>query len=820
MRKKQFVPLMIAVMCLMLLLAACGSGDTSPTGKPDSAPPASGPLPTENLPEHWSAAEGGIAFDGQDWESYYLSSAALSDNDFQYAADVVFSDKDKGLAALVFQSSADHNDCYVASISALTNRAELYKVEQGLQIPLGTEIGLEDKGSYHLQVNMIDSHIAFFVDDTLICSTGDYIVASDLGQNDALMSGQLGLYGSDGEVAFQNACYNVYDEGGVPALTALSLQAQGGSLEAEGNMLANGWYIYQQYVSADCGSVSIQAETGDGVDAVILTDMGEAVSGNVSLNPGHNWFQIFTSAAEEGGESRYQLSYRLNVIRRGEDEYYAEPYRNLYHYSVKEGWANDPNGLVKLGDTWHMFYQFYPGGTDWGTMHWYHAASTDLIHWEEKGIAFYPNEYGTMFSGCAVVDADNTSGLFGADGGIILYITANGNGQRVIAAYSEDGDNWSYYRGKGEDGKLNGDDVLVDWREDALKDQAFRDPKVFKYQDKWFMVIAGGMLRIYSSDDMIHWTLESTYADRGDTYQNAAGLRVETECPDLVRLPIEGEDGYKWVLSYCGRRYQVGELTNANGKWEFVADADYAEPAVMNFGNDSYAGMTYFMGSSFNADTQDRVIFYNWMNSWDYCNRVDDLSGNTRFNGTFNLNLELSLMRDRDGKLVLKQTPVEEYAQYVFPAENVALDTSVTAANGGTAQLDFQGDAYLLDVTITPEAGTTRAGVLVRSNGERGVSVDYDFTTDTVTIDRSQLGGFSSSVRFSQAVSEPRDDGSVTLHVYVDKASVEAFSGAYTAAGAAQIYPDPTSNTGAYVFSEGGSSRFDVTITTANSMWK
>lgn len=819
MRKKHLIPLLLAALCLMLLLAACNDGgEKSPSGTPGSPSTASGPLPAESLPEHWSADGGNIVFDGEDWESYYISSQTIQDRDFRYAADVAFTDKDQGLAALVFQSSGSHNDCYVASISALTNRAELYKVENGLQIPLGAEIGLEDKGSYRLQVNMIGSHIAFFVDDTLICSTADYMVASDLGQNDVLMSGKLGLYGSDGEITFQSPYCTLYDEGAAPVLTSLTLQAQSGTVESGVDMPSNGWYVYQQYVSADCAAVNIQPQAAAGVETVVLTDTGETVTGAASLRSGQNRFQVLTRAADESGESRYQLSYRLNIIRRGEEEYYAEPYRNLYHYSVKEGWANDPNGLVKLGDTWHQFYQFYPGGTDWGTMHWVHTTSTDLIHWEEKGIAFYPNEYGTMFSGCAVLDTDNTSGLFDAGGGIILYITANGNGQRIIAAYSQDGDNWSYYHATDENGVRTGDDVLIDWREDPLKDQAFRDPKVFKYQDKWFMVIAGGLLRIYSTDDLIHWTLESTYGNQPDGAQNSTGLRVETECPDLVRLPIEGEDGYKWVLSYCGRRYQVGDFNNAGGKWEFVPDADYAEPAVMNFGNDSYAGMSYYLGSSFNEAAQDRVIMLNWMNSWDYCNRVDDLSGNTRFNGVYNLNLELSLVRDRDGKLVLKQQPVEEYAQHIFPAANAALDASVTA--GEMTRLDYEGVAYLLDVTITPEAGTTQAGAVVRSNGERGVSVSYDFTTDTVTIDRSQLGGFSSSVRFSQAVTEPHADGSVTLHIYVDKASVEVFSGNYTAAGAAQIYPNPTDNTGVYVFSEGGDSRFDVTITTANSMWE
>ena len=799
----------IALLCLaailILLLAACGPN--TPTASTGGTTASTQP----SLPEHWSATETGLSFDGETWDSYYFSGETVSDQDFQYAADVTFADGDAGLAALVFQSNADHDSCYVASLSALTDRAELYKVENGQQIPLGREVAVEEQSTYHMQVTMIDSHIAFFVDDTLICSTGDYIMAQDLGQNDVLMSGLYGLCASDGAMTFENTALTIYDAGSAPVLTSLSLQAQSGEVEQAENMLSNGWYVYQQYVSSDCDAVTIQTETAGGAEALILSATGETVTGPAALNPGQNQFQIFTSK-----DGQYQLAYRLNILRRGEEEYYSEQYRDVYHFSVKEGWGNDPNGLFKLGDTWHLFYQFYPGGTDWGAMHWGHATSTDLIHWEDKGIAFYPNEYGTMFSGCAVVDTDNVSGLFGESGGIILYITANGNGQRVIAAYSEDGETWNYYRGKNADGTLNGDDVLIDWREDPVQSDAFRDPKVFKYQDTWFMVIAGGMLRIYSTTDLIHWNLESTYNGTPGEYENAAGLRVETECPDLVRLPIEGEDGWKWVLSYGGRRYQVGDFTNANGKWEFVADPAYAEPVAMNFGNDSYAGMTYYLGDSFNGDTQDRVIVWNWMNSWDYCNRVDDLSGNTRFNGTYNLNLEMSLVRDKDGKLILKQKPVQEYAEQVFPEENVALDTTLTVS--GTQALDFQGDAYLLELVIAPEAGTTTAGALVRASEDKYVSVEYDFTTDTLTLDRSKLGGFSSSIRFSQAVTEQRADGSVAIHVYVDKASVEVFSGDYTAAGAALVYP-AAENTGVAVFSEGGSSTIQVKITTASSMW-
>lgn len=813
MKRNRFVLTVIAILCLTMLLTSCGGGNGGQGG--EDGRQASGELPSKDLPEHWSAEGEGIAFDGQDWESWYISDISMYDEDFRYSVEVNFSESNTGIAALVFQSGDNHKSCYVASVSAMTDRAELYKYENGTLVQLGNEFGLDEKESYELQVVMVNSHIAYFVDDILICSTGDFMARAEYGQDGILMSGKLGLYAGDSKVTFKDAKYEVYEEGKVPVIESLSIEASSGSVETPGNMLANDWYIYQQYVSSDCEAVNILAQTPEGVETVVLSPEGTEITGAAPLRVGQNSFQIFTKTAGEDG--RYMLAYRLNVIRRGEG-YYSEPYRPVYHYSVTEGWGNDPNGLIKIGDTWHMFYQSYPGGTDWGPMHWMHATSTDLIHWEEKGIEFYPNEFGSMFSGCAVADENNVSGLFGESGGVILYITANsadnGNGQRIIAAYSEDGENWQYYRGRDEDGHLNGEDVLIDWHDDPLKDGAFRDPKVFKYQDKWFLVIAGGLLRIYSSTDLIHWNIESTYKGEPGEYENSSGLRVETECPDLVRLPIQGEDGYKWVLSYGGRRYQVGDFTNTSGKWEFVPEGDVRP---MNFGNDSYAAMTYYLGSSFNADTQDRVIEVNWMNSWDYCNRVDDLSSNTRFNGVYNLNLEMSLVRDKNGELILRQKPVEEYAQHTFPADNVALDTTVTVSETPTV-LDYTGDAYLLDVTITPAQGTAKAGVWVRYDGESGVSVDYDFATDTLNVDRSSLGGFSSSVRFSQVVTEKREDGSVTLHIYVDKSSVEVFSADYTSACAAQIYPDVEANTGVAVYAEGGEARFDVTVTSANSM--
>ena len=155
----------------------------------------------------------------------------------------------------------------------------------------------------------------------------------------------------------------------------------------------------------------------------------------------------------------------------------------------------------------------------------------------------------------------------------MAIITADGNGQRMQVAYSEDeGTTWT---------KL--DKIVLDWSKDPLRDQAFRDPKVFRWEGKWFMVVAGGPLRIYSSKNLIDWTVE--YTDRD----------LHTECPDLY--PVTAPDGaIKWVLSRGDRYYKIGDFKEVGGKWTYVPDEAYVdEDGVMNFGRDSYAAMTYYI---------------------------------------------------------------------------------------------------------------------------------------------------------------------------------------------------------------------------------
>ncbi|MDE7273624.1 MAG: glycoside hydrolase family 32 protein [Lachnospiraceae bacterium] len=420
-----------------------------------------------------------------------------------------------------------------------------------------------------------------------------------------------------------------------------------------------------------------------------------------------------------------------------------------------------------------------------------------------------------MFSGCIVADTTNSSGLFSTnEGGLVAIITADGSGERIKLAYSEDeGSTWT---------KL--DKVLVDCSDDPLKVNDFRDPKIFRWENKWFMVIAGGPLRIYSSDDLQNWKCESVYST------------LHTECPDLY--PIQADDGtLKWVLSRGGRFYKVGDFKQVNGQWVFLPDYMPAEgfgdgiadqDGVMNFGQDSYAAMTFYVqdfGTAQNPNIPE-IIEINWMNTWNngYCTRVastvSEATGTEmKFNGTYNLLLKLGL-ENRDGKYMLTQTPVQQYETLRDYGKAVTL-SGVDAAPGNTLLKDFRGDCYELIATFTPGSNTTKVGFGLRNGGSETTKVIYDIANETLSIDRSKSGILISDVFKTPDVQSNvtrNADGSIDLHIYVDKASVEVFANGYTVAGAEQIFPKADSQ-GVSVLVEGGAAKADITIYPMKSIW-
>ena len=206
-----------------------------------------------------------------------------------------------------------------------------------------------------------------------------------------------------------------------------------------------------------------------------------------------------------------------------------EKFRPTYHFSPLYGWMNDPNGMVYKDGEYHLFYQYNPYGSKWGNMSWGHAISKDLVNWQHLPVAIAPDALGTIFSGSAVVDTDNTAG-FGA-GAIIAIYTQNSDRQVQSIAYSTDnGRTFTCYE--------NNPVLTSDARD-------FRDPKVFWHKEtrRWIMILAVGQeMQIFSSPNLKDWTYESSFGEG----QGAHG--GVWECPDLFELPVEGTNEKKWVL--------------------------------------------------------------------------------------------------------------------------------------------------------------------------------------------------------------------------------------------------------------------------------
>ncbi|MEI6048004.1 MAG: 2,6-beta-D-fructofuranosidase [Bacteroidota bacterium] len=242
----------------------------------------------------------------------------------------------------------------------------------------------------------------------------------------------------------------------------------------------------------------------------------------------------------------------------GQDSLYKEFNRPQVHFTSRRGWNNDPNGLVYYEGEYHLFYQHNPYEIQWENMHWGHAVSKDLLHWEELGIALFPDTLGTMFSGSAVIDKNNTAGW--GENAMIAFYTAAGKRMTQNVAYSTDrGRSFTKYEGN----PLLGAD---------------RDPKVFWYEpsQNWVMVLYDDNFNaIYNSKDLKKWELKS----------KTSGFY---ECPELFELSVDGDiNNKKWVMYGGSGTYMIGSFNGEkfspeNGKYFYSWGSQYAAQTYNN----------------------------------------------------------------------------------------------------------------------------------------------------------------------------------------------------------------------------------------------
>lgn len=432
---------------------------------------------------------------------------------------------------------------------------------------------------------------------------------------------------------------------------------------------------------------------------------------------------------------------------------YQEPYRPQYHFSPDSMWMNDPNGLVHDGEQYHLFYQYHPNDIVWGPMHWGHATSKDMVKWEHQPIALFPDEHGTIFSGSAVMDLNNTSGLGTPETppmiAIFTYHDAEA-AERKETDFQTQG--MAYSLDKGVTWTKYADNPVID--NPGYID--FRDPKIFWHEASasWILaLVAGDHLQLYRSDNLIDWKLSSTFGHEVGAHGGV------WECPDLFSLEVNGET--HWVLLIS---INPGGPNGGSATQYFIGDfdgetfsSDQAAIRWVDYGPDNYAGVTY------NNTPDDSRLFIGWMSNWQYAQNTPT----QRWRSASTLPRTLQL-KEVDGEIVLQNAPIKALEQLKRPQQVDFESVSLAKV------LDLPSDQAHIRLRL--EASV--AEFEIHSQKLEKIHLQVDRSKGHLIIDRSQSGRTDFSEAFSKPIVidylESLSD-EMTIDLWLDRSSIEVF---------------------------------------------
>ncbi|WLR60988.1 GH32 C-terminal domain-containing protein [Guptibacillus hwajinpoensis] len=457
-----------------------------------------------------------------------------------------------------------------------------------------------------------------------------------------------------------------------------------------------------------------------------------------------------------------------------------EKYRSQFHYTPEKNWMNDPNGLVFHNGEYHVFYQYNPTGVTWGPMNWGHAVSTDLVNWERLPPALEEDENGFIWSGSVVIDEDNTA-RFGKDAMVAMFTHEKGGNQSQSLAYSNDnGRSWQKYAGN---------PVLTNIDQFSV----FRDPKVFWHEEsnQWVMLLAvedqfqKQFVRIYHSKDMKDWTFASDFGENQGSHEGV------WEVPDLFPLPVDGDpQNTKWVMQVS---LSKGAPAGGSGVQYFIGDFDGT-----TFRNDNLAstilysdhGADYYAPLTFNHVPDGRRIAMGWMNNWEYGQAIPTSIWRSKM--TIPKELNLNSISNLGVRLV--QNPVSELQSL---RREESYWTNEVVEPGEDLLSDMKGETLEIVAKFQTDQSTAKEfGFNVRVGHDEFTKVSYDIANATLSLDRSKSGDTSFSSSFGakhEVVMMPSND-SVTIHLFVDRSSIEVFGNDGEVVLSDQIFPELTSD--------------------------
>jgi levanbiose-producing levanase len=490
-------------------------------------------------------------------------------------------------------------------------------------------------------------------------------------------------------------------------------------------------------------------------------------------------------------------------------------YRPAYHLAPEQRWMNDPQRPFFLDGLWHYYYLYnadYPEGN--GT-EWFHATSTDLVHWNNEGVAIekFRNGLGDIETGTAVVDTDGTAGF--GKGAVIAVLTQQDNGvQRQSMFYSTD---------KGH--------TFTSYARNPVMDnpgqEHWRDPRILRDEEhnQWVMLLAEGhKIGFYTSTDLKAWTYASSY--------ERDGLGV-LECPDFFQLDVDGDPAKRtWVLAAGANGAAEGRSTGTaywTGSWDgrqFTASDDRHQ--WLDAGPDFYAAVTWDDPRLTDGQRKASRQAIGWMNNWAYARQLPTEG----WHGADSVVRDIRLQSD-GGRPALVSSPTPALGSLEGPPRQLpAQDVGAGIGVGAPLPVPDSG-TFRIDVELQNSGADAEARILLQTGGETYATVGYDFRNGTAFVvrdgDAAAQGKGARTVRadaqpnaqaqpqeqlgdgYRQAstVASPAVDGKVRLTVFVDRSSVEVFTGSGQAL-TALVFP-PDGPLGATVAGEGGA----VSLTSA-----
>jgi sucrose-6-phosphate hydrolase SacC (GH32 family) len=441
-----------------------------------------------------------------------------------------------------------------------------------------------------------------------------------------------------------------------------------------------------------------------------------------------------------------------------------EPLRPRIHFTPPRYFMNDPNGLVYYKGEYHLFYQHNPFGEEWGHMSWGHAVSRDMLHWQHLPVALSEEGGVMIFSGSAVVDTRNSSGLCHADAAdpscLIAIYSGDGLGKETqnIAFSNDRGRTWTKYRGN----------PVID-----LGRKDFRDPKVFWHAPtgRWIMatVLAGEhKVRFFGSNDLIKWETLSDFGPAGAT----GGA---WECPDLFELSVEPSNERRWVLVVninpggvaggSGTQYFVGAFDGVT----FTNENASARTLWADYGKDFYASQSF---SDIPA-ADGRRIWMGWISNWAYANAEPTV----RWRGAQSIPRTLALKRSSDG-VRLVQRPIDELRD---------LRVGEAAVVAGSSALPPSAE---IELTLTRSDGPV--GLRIFNEAGEEVTIGATSSPSEVFIDRQRSSAgpaFHADYPGRHAGPAQWKDGKLSLRIVFDRSVMEVFAADGTTVLTERAYP-------------------------------